>query len=71
MSVLSGMYIMKTKPEVHIVIDEDGLKLIQIIGNYETQILGHQLYLKIQPLLANLDKDIQKILKNNKKGKLL
>jgi len=65
---LSGIYTMKAKPEVHIVVDGDGLKSIQIIGTPEAQILGHHLYLTIQNLLPNLDKDIQKALKRNKIG---
>jgi len=59
---------MKTKPEVHIVVDGDGLRSIQIIGNHEAQILGHHLYLTIQNLLPNLDKKIQEALKKNKLG---
>jgi len=59
---------MKTKPEVHIVVDGDGLRSIQIIGNRDAQILGHRLYLTIQNLLPNLDKEIQKALKKNKMG---
>jgi len=49
---------MRLKPELHIVIDNDGVKSVQIIGPPEIQSEGHNIYFKIRDLIPEFNKKI-------------
>jgi len=55
---------MKAKVELRIVINEDGIRGVQVTGPSEVQMDGHDIYLKIRHLIPLLDKEIQKLLQN-------
>lgn len=55
---------MKEKFELHVVIDEEGVRSVQIIGPSEAHQEGHAMYFKLQHLFPELDKQIKEILKN-------
>ncbi len=54
--------------ELHIIVDEDGIKAIQILGTAEEHPKGHSLYMKIQDLILQFDREIQKRIKNSNEG---
>jgi len=54
---------MRNKPELHIVIDQEGVRSIQLIGPVETHSIAHEIYLKIRHLIAELDVEITEELK--------
>ncbi|MGE5445805.1 MAG: hypothetical protein ACM3SR_14625 [Ignavibacteriales bacterium] len=54
---------MSPKVELHIVIDHDGIRGVQIIGPSETHLQGHDLYFNIRDLVLEFDMAVQKRLK--------
>jgi hypothetical protein len=59
---------MKSKVELHIVIDKDGIRSVQIMGPTEVHQEGHDLYFKIRHLIPQLDQEIQRLLKDNERA---
>lgn len=53
---------MKEKVELHIIIDEDGVRGVQIIGPTEVHPEGHDMYFKIRGLISELDYKITRLL---------
>ena len=51
---------MGKKVEIHLVIDIDGLRSVQIIGPPEVHPEGHDLYFSIRDLVLDFDKIIQR-----------
>ncbi|HEX3037276.1 MAG TPA: hypothetical protein VHT73_19500 [Thermodesulfobacteriota bacterium] len=55
---------MSQKIELHIVVDEKGIRSVQIIGPPEVHPEGHDMYFKIRHLIPSLNQEIQKALGN-------
>jgi hypothetical protein len=55
---------MKAKVELHIVVDEDGVKGVQIIGPSEVHVEGHHMYFRIRHLIPELDQEIRRLLQD-------
>lgn len=62
---------MRQTVELHIVIDKEGMRGVQIIGPFETHPQGHDLYFKIRDLVRDFNKAIQKRLMQEKEEKNL
>lgn len=59
---------MKTKCELHVVIDKTGINRVEIVGPIETHSEGHELYFTLQDLFKKLDYEIQtRLASGNKK----
>lgn len=56
---------MKTRAELHIVIDREGVRSVQIIGSPEFHPEGHDLYFKVRHLIPKLNQEIQNLLKSD------
>ena len=54
---------MRQKIELHIVLDRDGVRGVQIIGPSETHLEGHDIYFNIRDLVLEFDRAVQKRLK--------
>jgi len=67
---LSRYINMRQRTELHIVIDQEGIKSVQIVGNAENQNIGHELYLKIHHLIPDFDQKIQRAIRNQRVGDL-
>ncbi|MGE5446645.1 MAG: hypothetical protein ACM3SR_18935 [Ignavibacteriales bacterium] len=59
---------MKTKVELHIVIDREGVRSVQIIGPSEVHPEGHDLYFQIRDLILELDRQLQERFRSSTKG---
>ncbi len=60
---------MMPKVELHIVLDGDGVRSVQIIGPPEVHPEGHDLYFSIRDLILEFDKIIQKRFEQKRKGR--
>lgn len=54
---------MRQKAELHVVIDLDGVRSVQIIGPSEVHSEGHDLYFNIRDLVMEFDRAVQKRLR--------
>lgn len=57
---------MPNKLEIQIVIDNEGVKCVRIVGSSEEHKTGHSLYIQLLDLIENFDKEIQKRLNEGK-----
>ena len=46
--------------ELQIVIDKKGVKCVRVVGPSEGHKLGHEMYFRLQDLIDNFDREIQK-----------
>jgi len=58
---------MRKKPELHIVVDDQGVRSVQLVGPVDSHAIAHDIYLRIRDLIARLNTDIQKELDMEKK----
>lgn len=54
---------MKAQVELHIVVDREGVRGVQIIGPSDIHPEGHDLYFSIRDLVIQFDKSVQKRLR--------
>ncbi len=59
---------MSPNAELHIIVDKDGVRSVQIMGPTEVHPDGHDLYFKIRHLIPQLDQEIQRLLKDNERA---
>jgi len=51
---------MRKKPELHIVVDDEGVRCVQLVGPVDSHPIAHDIYLRIRDLIARLNADIKK-----------
>lgn len=53
---------------LNIIVDEEGVEKVQIIGTAEEHTKGHEFYMRIRDLILRLNKEIQERVVNDNKN---